>query len=101
MQALRRLGERNYFEIKLGKTKAPQRIGDITLLLKKTDPKKNKYTVDVNADDKVTEKKDKNINEPVQFYTSKAKQPYEIVINQVQKDMIVGYLATPKEQSGR
>ncbi len=101
LQALRRLGERNYFEIKLGKTKAPQRIGDITLLLKKTDPKKNKYTVDVNADDKVTEKKDKNINEPVQFYTSKAKQPCEIVINQVHKDMIVGYLATPKEQSGR
>ena len=101
LQALRRLGERNYFEFKLGKTKAPQRVGDITLLLKKTDPKKNKYTVDVMADDKLTEKKDKNINEPVQFYTAKAKQPYEIVVNQVQKDMIVGYLATPKEQSGR
>lgn len=101
LQALRRLGERNYFEFKLGKTKAPQRVGDITLLLKKTDPKKNKYTVDVMADDKLTEKKDKNINEPVQFYTAKAKQPYEIVVNQVQKDLIVGYLATPKEQSGR
>jgi hypothetical protein len=101
LQALRRLGERNYIEIKLGKTKVPQRVGDITLKLKSTDTKKNKYTVEVNADDKLTEKKDKNINEPVQFYTSKAKQPYEIVINQVQKDMIVGYLSTPKEQSGR
>jgi chromosome segregation ATPase len=101
LQALRRLGERNYFEFKLGKTKAPQRVGDITLLLKKTDAKKNKYTVDVMADDKLTEKKDKNINEPVQFYTSKAKQPYELVVNQVQKDLIVGYLATPKEQVGR
>jgi hypothetical protein len=101
LQALRRLGERNYIEIKLGKTKAPQRVGDITLKLKSTDTKKNKYTVEVNADDKLTEKKDKNVNEPVQFYTSKAKQPYEIVINQVQKDMIVGYLSTPKEQSGR
>jgi multidrug efflux pump subunit AcrA (membrane-fusion protein) len=99
--ALRRLGERNYFEFKLGKTKAPQRVGDITLQLKKTDPKKNKYTVDVMADDKLTEKKDKNINEPVQFYTGKAKQPYEIVVNQVQKDLIVGYLATPKEQATR
>jgi hypothetical protein len=101
LQALRRLGERNYIEIKLGKTKVPQRVGDITLKLKSTDTKKNKYTVEVNADDKLTEKKDKNVNEPVQFYTSKAKQPYEIVINQVQKDMIVGYLSTPKEQSGR
>ena len=101
LQALRRLGERNYFEFKLGKTKAPQRVGDITLRLKSVDPKKNKYTVEVSADDKLTEKKDKNINEPVQFYTSKAKQPYEIVVNQVQKDMIIGYLTTPKEQSAR
>jgi len=101
LAALKRLGERNYFEFKLGKAKQPQRVGDITLLLKKTDPKKNRYTVNVMADDKLTEKKDKNINEPVQFYTSKAKQPYELVVNQVQKDLIVGYLATPKEQAGR
>ena len=101
LSALRRLGERNYFEFKLGKTKQPQRVGDITLSLKKVDAKKNKYTVDVMADDKLTEKKDKNINEPVQFYTSKAKQPYELVVNQVQKDLIVGYLSTPKEQAPR
>ena len=101
LQALKRLGERNYFEFKLGKSKAPQRVGDITLLLKKTDPKKNKYTVEVMADDKLTEKRDKNVNEPVQFYTAKARQPYEMVVNQVQKDLIVGYLATPKEQSPR
>jgi hypothetical protein len=101
LAALRKLGERNYFEFKLGKTKAPQRVGDITLLLKKTDPKKNKYTVDVMADDKLTEKKDKNVNEPIQFYSSKARQPYEIVVNQVQKDLIVGYLATPKVETAR
>ena len=99
LSALKRLGERNYFEFKLGKTKDRQRVGDITLLLKKTDPKKNRYTVEVMADDKLTVKQDKNVNEPVQFYTSKAKQPYEIVVNQVQKDMIVGYLATPKDQA--
>lgn len=101
LQALKRLGERNYFEFKLGKTKAPQRVGDITLMLKKTDPKKNRYTVNVMADDKLTEKKDKNINEPLQFYTARARQPYELVVNQVQKDLIVGYLATPKEQNPR
>src|SRR5439155_19633158 len=101
LAALKRLGERNIFEFKLHKTKAPQRVGDITLMLKKTDPKKNKFSVDVMADDKLTEKKDRNINEPMQFYTGKAKQPYEIVVNQVQKDLIVGYLATPKEQISR
>jgi chromosome segregation ATPase len=99
LAALKRLGERNYFEFKLGKTKDRQRVGDVTLLLKRTDPKKNKYTVEVMADDKLTEKKDKNINEPVQFYTSKAKQPYELVVNSVGKDLIAGYLATPKDQA--
>jgi hypothetical protein len=54
------------------------------------------------ADDKLTEKKDKNINEPVQFYTAKGGHtPYELVINSVQKDMIVGYLSTPKDSAAR
>jgi DNA repair exonuclease SbcCD ATPase subunit len=101
LQALKRLGERNIFDFKLGKTKAPQRVGDIALLLRKTDPKHNKFTLEVLADDKTTEKKDRNINEPLQFYTSKAKQPYELVINTVGKDQIVGYLSTPKEQVAR
>ena len=93
---LRLLGERNIFEFKLGKTKEPQKVGDITLLLKKTDPKRNKFSVELHADDKLTEKKDRSINEPLQFYTSKARQPYEIVVNEVRKDVIVGYLSTPK-----
>jgi hypothetical protein len=53
------------------------------------------------ADDKLTTKSDKSVNEPVQFYTAKAKKPYELVVNSVQKDMIVGYLATPKDQASR
>lgn len=57
--------------------------------------------MDVIADDKKVEKKEKGVNEPVQFYTSKARQPYEIVINEVKKDLIVGYLATPKVQTAR
>ena len=101
LNALRQLGDRNYFEFNLKKTKGPQKIGDIAILLKKTDPKKYKFSIDVIADDKLTEKKDKNINEPVQFYVSKARQPYEIVVNEVKKDQIVGYLATPKVLQSR
>ena len=102
LAALKRLGERNYLDIKLGKTKKPERFGDITLMLKRTDPKKNRYTVDVMVDDKVTPKENKGINEPVQFYTSKGGHtPYELVINQVTKDQIVGYLSTPKDQAAR
>lgn len=102
LAALKLRGERNYIDIKLGKTKQPQRFGDITLLLKNSDPKKNRYTVQVMADDKLTEKKDKSINEPVQFYTARGgRTPYELVINKVAKNEIVGYLATPKDQAAR
>lgn len=101
ISALRALGERNIFEFNLARTKAPVRVGDIAMLLKRVDQKKNKYTVEIMADDKRTEKKDKNINEPVQFYTAKAKIPYEIVVNEVKKDAIVGYLSTPKVTDAR
>ena len=101
LAALKRLGERNYIEFNLAKAKQPQRVGDISILLKKTDPKRNKYTIEVLADDKTTEKKDRTINEPVQFYVAKARQPYEIVVNTVKKDQIVGYLAAPKDQVAR
>jgi chromosome segregation ATPase len=101
LQALKALGERNYFEFRLPKAKQPQKVGDVLLTLKKSDLKKNRFTIELIADDKKVEKKDKSINEPLQFYTSKARQPYEIVINEVGKDLIVGYLATPKVQNAR
>ena len=71
------------------------------LQLKKSDAKKNRFSVNLTFDDKTVEKKDKTLNEPLQFYTSKARQPYEIVVNSVGKDTISGYLATPKVQTPR
>jgi hypothetical protein len=98
LAALRRLGERNYFEFHISKTKDPQKVGDIQVLLKKADPKRQKFTLTVMADDKTIEKKDRTALEPVQFYVQKAgHQPYEIVVNDVRKDQISGYLATPKD----
>jgi hypothetical protein len=96
VKALRDLGDRNYFEFQLTKTKQPQKVGDIALKLKKTDAKRNKYTMEVLADDKTIEKKDKTANEPVQFYMAGSRQPLEIVVYEVNKDKIVGYLSTPK-----
>ncbi|HEY1753981.1 MAG TPA: hypothetical protein VGG72_01200 [Bryobacteraceae bacterium] len=101
LAALRQLGERNYFEFKLAKTKAAEKVGDVQIRLTSTDPKKNKYTITLIADDKTVEKKDKSINEPVQFYLSKASQPYELVVNQINKDMIIGYVSAPKVQQAR
>jgi hypothetical protein len=101
LAALKALGERNYVEFKLGKTKGPQKVGDISVLLKKADPKTNRYTISVIADDKTVEKKDKTVNEPVQFLLAKASQPYELVVNEVKKDLISGYVAAPKVQQPR
>jgi hypothetical protein len=101
LAALRALGERNYFEFNVAKSKMPQKVGNIQLWVKKTDPKRNKFTLTVLADDKTVEKRDKTINEPVQFYVAKTRQPYEIVVNEVTKDHVVGYLATPKVQLAR
>jgi chromosome segregation ATPase len=101
LQALKALGERNYTEFKIGKAKEGQRVGDVTIKLKKADPKKNRFTIELVADDKTIEKKDKTINEPVQFLMAKAAQPYELVVNQIGKDLIVGYVSAPKVQKPR
>jgi chromosome segregation ATPase len=101
LDALKQLGERNYSEFTITKSKQPTRVSDISVQLKKVDVKRNKFTIAITVDDKVVEKKDRTINEPIQFYTSKARQPDEIVVNQVRKDTIIGYLATPKVQTPR
>ncbi len=101
LQALRDLGERNYFEFSLKKGEMTKKVGSLTLTLKKADPKHNRYTMAVLVDDRMVEKKDKTINEPVQLYTGNSKQPYEIVVNTVQKDGVAGYLAAPKVNLAR
>ena len=101
LSALRQLGERNYVEFNIKKAKQAQKVGDVMVLLKKADPKKNRYTIELTADDKTVEKKDRGVNEPLQFLVAKARQPYEIVVNDIKKDQIVGYLSVPKVQNAR
>ena len=96
IQFLRDLGDRNIYQFTIDRVSGMQKVGDIQVMLRKADTKRNRYTVDVRADDKLVEKRDKSINEPVQFYTARAHQPYEFVVNEVRKDKVIGYLATPK-----
>jgi hypothetical protein len=96
LQALRELGQRNYYDFTLTKTAQPQQVGDVRIRLKKTDVKRDKFTVEVWADDKKIEKKDKTLNEAVQFYVGQLRTPYELVVNRIQKDQLTGYLSTPK-----
>ena len=97
LEELKRRGERNIFEFDLRKSKTPQKVGPVQLKLQKVDTKRYKYTMVVYADDKTVEKKDKTVNEPVQFYVKGAHGPYEVVVFEVSKDRTTGYLSTPKE----
>jgi len=96
IDALKQLGDRNYTEFTLYKGKEPIKLADISILLKKADVKANRYTLELQVDDRKIEKKDRQANEPLQFYVGASRQLHELVVNQVGKDLIVGYLATPK-----
>jgi|HubBroStandDraft_1064217.scaffolds.fasta_scaffold08573_2 chromosome segregation ATPase len=96
LDALKHKGDRQYYEFTLLKGAKPQAFSTVALQLKKTDPKHGKYSLDVTADDKTVEKKDKNQSEPVQFYTGRDHMLYELVVWSVDKNKITGYLSTPK-----
>jgi len=96
LEVLKHRGDRNYYEFTLTKgQKKP--VGTVSLELKKADQKKSKFTLAVYADDKQYDKKDRNVNEPLQFYSGKDPGLFEIVVNSVgSKNQISGYLSTPK-----
>jgi F0F1-type ATP synthase membrane subunit b/b' len=96
LEVLKHKGDRNYYEFTLTKgQKKP--VGTVSLELKKTDMKKSRFTLTVYADDRSYEKKDRNVNEPLQFYSGKDPALYEIVVNTISaKNTVSGYLSTPK-----
>src|SRR5580658_677808 len=96
LEILKHKGDRNYYDLNLTKGAKPTPISGVSLQLKKADEKHSKYTLVVESDDKKIEKKDKSLDEPVQFYTGKDKLLYELVINTINKNQVIGYLATPK-----
>jgi len=93
---LRKLGERDYIEFTIDAKNKPQKIGNVSVELRGTNPTKNQYNLALTVNDKLTEKKNRTINEPIFFYTHGSKQPMEIVVNSVEKNKVVGYLSIPK-----
>jgi hypothetical protein len=99
VEALKALGDRNIYEFTLHKNKHMEHVGPIQLQLRKVDTKHYRYTLNVLADDKNIEKKNRDVDEPLQFYVSGARAPYEIVVFKVSKNEAQGYLSTPKVAS--
>ena len=95
LEMLKRKGERNYYDFTLQKN-ARTPVSTISLQLKKVDPKKSKFTMNVIADDRTIEKKDRTLLEPLQFYTGRDRMLYEVVVFSANKNSISGYLSTPK-----
>lgn len=95
LEMLKHKGDRNYFEFTLSKSQR-QPVSTISMQLKKADPKRSKFTLNVIADDRTIEKKDRTANEPLQFYTGRDRRLYEIVVYKVEKNSVSGYLSAPK-----
>jgi hypothetical protein len=96
LEILKHKGDRNYYEFTLVKGQKKQ-VGTVSLVLKRADSKRSKFTLAVFSDDKQYEKKDKSLNEPLQFFSGKDPMLYEIVVNNVSaKNTVTGYLSTPK-----
>ena len=96
LEVLKHKGDRNYYEFTLIKGAKSQPVSTVGLQLKRTDPKKGKFTLNVTSDDKTIEKKDRNVSEPIQFYSGRDHMLYELVVWTVEKKKITGYLSTPK-----
>lgn len=99
LNVLRRKGERDYFEFEIPKKNQIIKVEDIRLVLTKTDAKKGKYSLQIVVDDNKLEKKDRTINEPLQFLVGRDRLRYEVVVNWVQKNSAGGYLSIPKDKA--
>ena len=96
LEILKHKGDRNYYEFTLLKGAKPQPVATVSLQLKKADAKRGRFTVNVTADDKTIEKKDRNVSEPIQFYSGRDHLLFELVVWTVEKNKATGYLSTPK-----
>ena len=93
---LRRIGQRDYFEFTVQRKGGATKVGAIQIELKDTNTRKNRYTINVLADDNSFEKKDRSVNEPIFFYTGGTRAALELVVNKVTKTTATGYLSIPK-----
>ncbi len=93
---LRRMGQRDYYEFTIARKGDRQKVGNMMVELRGTNPKRNQYTLALYVDDMRLEKKNRSVNEPIYFYTRGSRAALELVVNQVTKGKVVGYLSVPK-----
>jgi hypothetical protein len=93
---LQKKGERNYYEFDLQKSKEFKRQGPVSLSLRKANTKHQYADLQLLVDDRNLSQKHVNLYQPVMFYQPDTQQPVEVIINQISKDHIHGYVSAPK-----
>ncbi|HKE33186.1 MAG TPA: hypothetical protein VKD65_15750 [Candidatus Angelobacter sp.] len=93
---LQKKGERNYYEFDLDKSKQFQRTGPVGISLRKANTKHMYADLELRVDDADLSKKHVNLFEPVFFYLGDEHRAVELVINNVRKNHIHGYISAPK-----
>lgn len=86
------------FELHRGSSRQP--VGPVSLILKASDPRTQRYTVCVYLENKCVELKDRVRNEVVVFVLHRNSAPLELVATKVLRDQIVGYLEIPVDNIG-
>src|SRR5580700_4540100 len=101
VEQLRRLGERDYIEFTIDAKNKPQKVGAFVVELRGTNLNKKRYSVSLIIDDVHIDKKNMPVNEPVFFHQGTDRRPLEMVVNQVAKDKVTGYISIPKASSSQ
>ncbi len=92
---LERRGEREITTFALEQSKKRTKIGELHMRLKSANGAKNRYTVEILADDQLILQKDRSVNEPIALYLAGSDRPYEIVVTRVEKGRITGFVSRP------
>lgn len=96
IERLKMQGQRDVTEFNLAVSKERTQVQSVHMRVKDINFKKNRYTLEVMADDRIVTHKDRLLNQPVEFYVTGVAQPYEVVVTDIARDEVTGYLATPK-----
>jgi predicted nucleic acid-binding Zn-ribbon protein len=96
LEALKRQGERDYYEFNLTTKGQKEHVGSTMVEFRSASAKKHQYTIELYVDDTKFEKKNRAVDEPIYFYANGSRQPMELVVNQVTDKKISGYLSAPK-----
>ncbi|HTW79516.1 MAG TPA: hypothetical protein VME23_08255 [Terracidiphilus sp.] len=93
---LEKKGELNYFEFDLTKSKEFKREGPLSISLRKANSKHGYADLMLIVDDRNLSQKHVNLYQPAMFYEPDSPKPVEVVINDISKDHIHGYVSAPK-----